>query len=120
MLQRIEQFNGLVILTSNFKSNIDEAFLRRFNTLVKFNKPNADERLRLWKNMISGDYSPDDALLKQLAYSYELTGAQIVSVIAFATLQAIDKQEKQLSKQFLLAGIKEEFQKMELNFTDKM
>ena len=45
LLQRVEDFTGLLILASNFKSNIDEAFIRRFNTIIHFPKPDARERL---------------------------------------------------------------------------
>ncbi len=120
LLQRIEQYNGLVILTTNFKSNIDDAFLRRFNALIKFAKPDANDRLRLWKKMISGDYPADESLLQSLAANYELTGAQILSVIAYATLEAIGRGEKELGRERLLMAIRQEFQKSELNFESRV
>jgi Cdc6-like AAA superfamily ATPase len=49
LLQRIEYFNGVVILASNYKNNIDQAFIRRFNAIINFVKPNAKERLKLWQ-----------------------------------------------------------------------
>ena len=48
LLQRIEEFNGVVILASNLKGNIDDAFLRRFQSVVNFPLPRAADRLRLW------------------------------------------------------------------------
>jgi AAA+ superfamily predicted ATPase len=116
LLQRIENFNGLVILTSNLKNNIDEAFLRRFNTIIKFNKPNANERFKLWKQIIPEALAPDDELIQRIAAAYELTGAQIVSAVAKAALIAIDTQTKPLQKEFLLHAIKQEFHKLEMNF----
>lgn len=118
LLQRIEQFNGLVILTSNFKNNIDDAFLRRFNSIVKFSKPTIEERLRLWTNSTPIGVAIEENLLKQLATQYELTGAQIVSVIMHASLMAIDKQQKELSKEFLLTGIRAEYAKEERQFNE--
>lgn len=116
LLQRVESFNGLVILTSNFKNNIDDAFLRRFNSVVKFSKPNLEERQKLWQNSKPDKIEIEDKLIKQLANHYELTGAQIVSCIMHASLLAIDQDEKHLSKENLLSGVKEELEKEERQF----
>lgn len=116
LLQRVEQFNGLVILTSNYKNNIDEAFLRRFNSIIKFQKPTADERLKLWQNAIPKNASVDEKNLFLIAKKYEMTGAQIVSSVLHASLLAIDKNENSLSTENLLEGIKEEFGKEERQF----
>lgn len=118
LLQRVEQFNGLVILTSNFKNNIDEAFLRRFNSIIKFQKPTPEERLKLWQNSIPKNISVEEKLLIQIAKKYELTGAQIVSSVLHASLLAIDKNENSLSKENLLAGIQDEFGKEERQFDE--
>jgi SpoVK/Ycf46/Vps4 family AAA+-type ATPase len=50
LLQRIEDFPGLVILSSNLRGNLDEAFSRRFESMVPFPIPDADQRLRLWED----------------------------------------------------------------------
>lgn len=47
LLQRVEDFDGLVILASNMKSNIDEAFIRRFNAIIRFTQPTPDEREKI-------------------------------------------------------------------------
>ncbi len=117
LLQRIERFNGLAILTTNFKSNMDEAFLRRFNSIVKFNKPSVEERLKLWMKIIPASIRPDESILTQLAQHYELTGAQIASIAAHASLHSLQAGEKILSKEELLQAIRHEFLKMEINFT---
>lgn len=116
LLQRVENFNGLVILTSNFKNNIDDAFLRRFNSIIKFSKPNTEERFKLWQNAKPKNIQIDEELLYQLASNYELTGAQIVSAVMHASLLAIEQSQKFLSKDNLLLGIKEEFNKEERQF----
>ncbi|MFT3794688.1 ATP-binding protein [Flavobacterium sp.] len=92
LLQRIERFNGLVILTSNFKNNIDDAFLRRFNSIVKFAKPTIEQRLKLWANAIPKKIGANRELIGQLAIEYELTGAQIVSAIMHASLLALEEK----------------------------
>lgn len=117
LLQRVERFNGLVILTSNFKNNIDDAFLRRFNSIIKFSKPSSEERIKLWTNTKPKNIAIDEELIIQLATNYELTGAQIVSAIMHASLLAIDQKATDLSKENLLLGIKAEFDKEERQFT---
>ena len=118
LLQRIEDFNGIVILASNYKNNIDQAFIRRFNAMIKFAKPNAQERLQLWQMAIPKQITVDENLLKKIAETYELTGAQIVNAITYSCLQAVEKKSKKLSTKNLLNAIKIEFQKEEKMFTE--
>ncbi|GAA4160164.1 hypothetical protein GCM10022217_23820 [Chryseobacterium ginsenosidimutans] len=117
LLQRVENFNGLIILTTNFKNNIDDAFLRRFNCLVSYNKPDADDRFLLWQKMIPANITLENPdILHTIATNYDLTGAQIVSVITYACLQAIEEKESVLKSVFLLKGIETEYQKEEKTF----
>jgi Cdc6-like AAA superfamily ATPase len=117
LLQRVENFNGLIILTTNFKNNIDDAFLRRFNCLVSYSKPDADDRFLLWKKMIPANITLEDSdILRKIATNYDLTGAQIVSVITYACLQAIEEKESVLKNVFLLKGIETEYLKEEKTF----
>ncbi len=53
LLQRVEDYAGLIILASNFKNNIDQAFIRRFNGIVHFPMPDAEERLSIWQKKSS-------------------------------------------------------------------
>ncbi|WP_309641291.1 ATP-binding protein [Flavobacterium sp.] len=117
LLQRIERFNGLVILTSNFKNNIDDAFLRRFNSIVRFAKPTIEERIKLWDKAIPKKIGANQELVNQLAIEYDLTGAQIVSAIMHASLLALDERLDFLSKENLLLGIKSEYDKEERHFS---
>ena len=113
-MQRIEDFSGLVILASNFKNNIDQAFLRRFNQIIHFPAPNADDRLSLCKKMIPSDISMHPGIdLQVIAQKYELTGAAIVNVIHFAALQSLKRNDRMILQSDLLEGIRKEFQKEE-------
>ena len=117
LLQRVENFNGLVILTSNFKNNIDDAFLRRFNSIIHFNKPTAEERLKLWVNcMPKKTKLKDHNILEIVAKNYELNGAQIVSAMAFACLQTLDENTTVIDSQHILKGIELEYSKEEKLF----
>lgn len=117
LLQRVESFNGLIILTTNFKNNIDDAFLRRFNCLIQYSKPETEERALLWRKIIPSDMSLEDPdIVSKIAEKYELTGAQIVSAITYACLQALEQNDSVLKNGFLLKGVEIEFQKVEKTF----
>ncbi|MBY8961754.1 ATP-binding protein [Flavobacterium sp. D11R37] len=117
LLQRIESFNGLVILTSNFKNNIDDAFLRRFNNVVAFYKPGFEERLSLWQKNLPDNVKLEETVsLELLAKSYDITGAQILSVITYACLQALGNNSNCLLNEDILAGIELEYLKEEKHF----
>jgi len=112
LLQRVEDFPGLVILASNFKNNIDKAFMRRFNTVVYFPMPNAQERHKLWQTMlpVKGKLA-SDIRLAEIADKYELSGSAIVQAIHYASLKAFSASNPLIKKDMLLAGIRREFEK---------
>ncbi|WP_262248779.1 ATP-binding protein [Parapedobacter soli] len=112
LLQRVEDFPGLVILASNFKNNIDKAFMRRFNAVVHFPTPGVAERYQLWQNTLANnDQVEDDIQLREIAEKYELSGSAIVQVIHYASLKAFSKENQAIGKKELLAGIQREFEK---------
>lgn len=114
LLQRIEEFSGLMILASNFKSNIDDAFLRRFHSIIHFPMPNAQERLKLWKQSLPQSIPiSKDVELKSLADRYEISGASIINVMQYACLRALSRKEKALQVDDLLNGIRKELLKEE-------
>lgn len=92
LLQRIEDYNGLVILATNMKTNIDDAFIRRFNDIVKFTIPNEDERKQIWEKSfpVNADYDNIPNQVKK----YELTGGNIINVIHFAGIRAVKKRSE--------------------------
>ncbi|HKJ43576.1 MAG TPA: ATP-binding protein, partial [Sunxiuqinia sp.] len=55
LLQRIEDYNGLVLLASNQKENMDEAFTRRFDNIINFGLPRPDQRLKIWEQAFSSN-----------------------------------------------------------------
>jgi hypothetical protein len=117
LLQRVEDFPGLIILASNFKNNIDPAFIRRFNAIIHFPAPTASERLAIWqKAMPAKARLDDDVDLVAIANRYELTGSSIVSVIHYASLQTISRGDDVITKKDIVEGIKREYEKEEKVF----
>jgi hypothetical protein len=114
LLQRVEDFSGLLILASNYKSNMDEAFLRRFHSIVHFPMPNAQERLTLWKQSLPVSIKHNRHLdLTQLAETYEISGASIINIVQYASLKALSREEEMLYHEDLVNGIKRELRKEE-------
>lgn len=92
LLQRIEEHTGIVILATNFRANIDEAFLRRFHATIHFSAPDARQRARLWRGILGpGMRLDDDVNIDALAREHELTGGQIVNVVRHASLMAVQR-----------------------------
>lgn len=112
LLQRIEDFPGIVILASNMKSNIDDAFARRFQSMVHFASPKGDERRRLWKNAFSSklQFSAEVDIVK-LADKYDLSGGHITNVVAWCSLMALDRGDYLVTEQLLREGIARELAK---------
>jgi len=77
LLQRLERFNGLTILTTNLTGAIDQAFKRRFTYDVYFTFPSPDMRAELWRRTLPKDRYADDIDFDQLADKFELTGGFI-------------------------------------------
>jgi AAA+ superfamily predicted ATPase len=109
LLQRIERFDGLVILTTNLKSNVDAAFLRRINLTVDFQSPNLVERQRLWNRVIP-EVAPRSDLDLEFLSKFKITGADIRSVALTAAFRAADAGVPISMKEMVLALL-DEFRK---------
>jgi adenylate kinase family enzyme len=112
LLQRVEDFPGIVILASNLKSNIDEAFSRRFQSTVYFPMPEPEERLTLWKNIFEKtDVDNREENFEYFAENYELAGGALTNVARYAAISALIDNRKKINKQDLLEGLSKELQK---------
>jgi hypothetical protein len=112
LLQRVEGHPGLVILASNQKGNIDEAFTRRFQSMIYFPLPKAPERLRLWQAAFPPQVEVGPGLAwEEIARRYELSGANIVNIVHYCCLRLLAQQSSLLTLELLLAGIRREFAK---------
>jgi AAA+ superfamily predicted ATPase len=112
LLQRIESYNGLVILATNFRGNIDDAFTRRFQNIIHFPMPKPAERLKIWEKAIPENIALDSKIsLRDIAESIELTGANIVNILRFVSIKAIDRGDFTILKADLEEGIKRELAK---------
>lgn len=112
LLQRIEEFNGVTILASNLKGNIDDAFIRRFQSVVHFPLPKAAERLRIWKNAFSPKAVLEERIdLGKLAEKYDISGGIIMNVVRYASLKTLSRNQNQILLEDIEEGIRREFHK---------
>lgn len=112
LLQRVEDFPGIVILASNLRANLDDAFTRRFQSIIHFTMPSAEERYRLWMGAFSSRCTlhPDIDLYK-VAEEHELAGGSIINILRFCALAAIRRNDTVVTQQELMAALRKEFKK---------
>ncbi len=112
LLQRLEDYPGLVILASNMRNNVDEAFTRRLQSIIPFLKPQYKERLRLWMNAFSSEcIPPAKEELMKIAQQYELSGGSIMNIVQYASLMTLNRNETTVTVDDLVQGIKKEYRK---------
>jgi len=112
LLQRVEDYGGVVILATNQRSNLDDAFTRRFQSIIHFPMPKPRERLQIWKQSFSGKTSlTEDVNLKDIASEYELSGGSIMNVIRYATLMTLRRDERTICQGDIQEGIRKELVK---------
>jgi len=111
LLQRMEEHNGLTILASNLKNNIDNAMTRRFQSVIYFNRPLKEERIELWKKLLPAPFTYHPKLNFNELGKYELTGGNIINVVKAACLQAVCRNSEEIGTQDLADAIKREFAK---------
>lgn len=112
LLQRVEDFPGVVILASNLKQNIDEAFARRFQSTIYFPMPDPSQRFKLWNNLFpQKERLGPDVDFDLLAEQYELAGGSLTNVARFAVLKATGSGRSLISQSDLLEGVAKELMK---------
>jgi hypothetical protein len=112
LLQRVEDFSGVVILASNLKGNIDEAFARRFQSMVHFPLPGPEERVRLWRGAFPQASRLDSAVdLARIAEEYEISGGAIVNVLRSSALATLRRGNDLIRAEDIYHGIRREFRK---------
>ena len=112
LLQRIEDFPGTVVLATNLKSNIDEAFSRRFQSIIYFPMPDQDLREELWRRMLPSSWLPADAdKMIRMAATYELSGGSISNVIRRCALRLLKQDTPRLDSDILSMAIRRELNK---------
>jgi len=112
LLQRMESYEGVTILATNLRANLDEAFTRRIHFVVDFPFPRMEDRLHIWKTLFPSTLPRDAAVdFTILARRFELAGGNIRNIIVSAAYLAADNGQV-VGMAHLLHGAKRELQKM--------
>ncbi|HZI18143.1 MAG TPA: ATP-binding protein [Pyrinomonadaceae bacterium] len=112
LLQRLETYEGVVVVTTNAGNRIDQAFQRRFDVLVSFQPPDAQERLLIWRLHLPAEHSVSRGFLEEAAQQCALTGGQIRNAALYATLLAVDGgRGGQVRDEDAEAAVRREYQK---------
>lgn len=119
LLQEVEAYDGVSVLATNYKHNIDPAFFRRMKYIVEFQFPDPDTREMLWRTTIpKGTPLADDVDIRFLAERFEFVGGNIKNCILNAAfLAAADGDGKEVGMKHYLMAIKYEFVKTGKVFT---
>ncbi|MDN3514417.1 MAG: ATP-binding protein [Candidatus Brocadia sp.] len=113
LLQRVEGYNGLVILATNQRGNVDDAFVRRFQNIIHFPMPRPEERYEIWRRAFPPQIKIGEEIdWRHVSARFELAGASIMNVTHYCSLEALaDKSEvvglKRLESAIMREYIKE-------------
>ncbi|MEU8785748.1 ATP-binding protein [Streptomyces sp. NPDC048637] len=111
LLQRLEAFDGIAVLTTNLRANIDEAFTRRLDLVIDFPFPDAGQRIALWRSCLAATPCADDLGLDVCAKEFELSGGAIRSAAVTAGYLAAGRGGP-VTAADVRAGARREYRKM--------
>lgn len=111
ILQRIEEFDGIVIMATNYVQNIDPAFARRVRYILNIPMPTAEVRYNIWKNLLEGDIPvSEDIDLDFLSEQFELSGGNIKNIVLNSAYRAATERSP-ISMKHIINSIHLEFSK---------
>ncbi|WP_348536723.1 ATP-binding protein [Nocardioides sp. W7] len=113
LLQRLESYDGIVVLATNLPKNLDDAFLRRIHEVVSFTLPAVDERRAIWAHHLAdGDLPVDRGVdLARLSKQFEISGGIIRNVVVGAAFRAAD-EGRPITMAHLLQALSGEYKKL--------
>lgn len=112
LLQRIEDFPGMVVLATNLKDNMDEAFFRRFQSVLYFPMPEKQARKQLWKQMLPSEWlRSDEQEILAFAAEAELSGGSMINVVQRCALMLYTLETPLLTKELFQIAMDKELEK---------
>jgi ATPase family protein associated with various cellular activities (AAA) len=111
LLQRIESFDGIVILTTNSRTRIDVAFTRRLDAIIEFAPPGPEERRALWQTHLGAHHDLDQAALNRLAATCDLAGGHVRNAVLCASLLA-RRVQRRIRLSDVVTGLVAEYRKL--------
>ncbi|MEM8603641.1 MAG: ATP-binding protein [Cyanobacteria bacterium P01_H01_bin.121] len=117
LLQRMESYQGLAILTTNMKGALDSAFMRRIRFVVQFTFPDVSQRIEIWRRIFPADTPTQDISVERLA-RLQVAGGNIRNIALNAAFLAADTDDPVMMKHLLIAA-RSEYAKLEKSLTDQ-
>ncbi len=115
LLQKMDEFDGIIVMTTNFKQNIDDAFMRRITYIIHFPAPDRGCRLELWKSTFPSEAPLDRSVdFSFLAERFEMTGAMIRSAALSSAFTAA-AENRSISMADIIPAVKKQFAKFGKN-----
>lgn len=112
LLQKMEEYEGVVILATNLRENMDDAFLRRIRFVVEFPFPDEASRLKLWRTHIPVDAPVSDSIdFEYLSRELQIAGGSIKNIVVNSAFLAAE-DEGVIGMEHFLSGAKREFEKL--------
>ena len=111
LLQRLERYDGIVVMATNLRANIDDAFLRRIHVHVEFREPDEQERLRIWQLSFPATAPTEPLELEWLAKQFRITGGNIRNAALTSAFFAAE-EDRAITMQDVVRGLDREFEKI--------
>ncbi len=113
LLQKMEEYDGVIVLATNLLQNFDEAFKRRLKFVVDFPFPGPQQRREIWGKVFPSQAPVDSGVdLDYLAERFELSGSNIKNIAVAAAFLAAGAREPTISMESLLLALQREYEKM--------
>jgi AAA+ superfamily predicted ATPase len=114
LLQRVEEYSGVVIMATNLRQNIDDAFLRRIQVIIEFPTPDKDLRQKIWQRTLPAP--PNSALsedeLRSIGERFAITGGSIRNIVVDAAFRALAADHSAVVVRDVIDSVAREYQKM--------
>lgn len=107
LLQKMEEYDGLTILATNFAQNLDDAFTRRIQFIIKYPFPDAVQREQLWRSSVPSQLPVIDIDYSFLAQTFELAGGPIKNIVLTAAYLAANEGTPLSMKQMIESVVQE-------------
>ena len=112
LLQRIETYDGIVLMATNLGANLDEAFARRIQFIIDFPFPDEETRLRLWQLLLPDNIEKEEEIdLAPFASAFKIAGGGIRNAVVWAIYESA-RNKRPLTRDDLIRGVEREYQKM--------
>ena len=112
LLQKMEEYEGISILATNYLQNFDSAFRRRISDIIDFPLPDQTLRRQMWESMIPVKLPLSDEIdFNFLANQFEISGSMIKNTLIYASFLAAEGHEPLLTMDKILKGLSHELEK---------